>query len=136
MPIMPVPDDRFADEALWQEFAGYSRAARRGRRIAVSGTTSSAADGSVLHPGDSYRQTVEAIGKGLRAVEAMGGTVADVLRTRIYLAPGASWEDAARAHREAFGEVRPANTVVHVAGLVGDGLLVEVELDAELEDAS
>ena len=136
MPIMPVPDDRFTDEALWQDLAGYSRAARRGRRIAVSGTTSSAPDGSVLHPGDSYRQAVEAIAKGIRAVEALGGTAADVLRTRIYLAPDASWEAAARAHREAFGEVRPANTIVHVAALVGDGLLVEVELDAELEGAS
>jgi enamine deaminase RidA (YjgF/YER057c/UK114 family) len=133
---MPLPDDRFADEAVWQETAGYSRAARRGRRIAVSGTTSSGPDGSVRHPGDCYRQTTEAIATALRAVEALGGTAADVLHTRVYLAPGASWEDAARAHREAFGEVRPANTTVHVAALVGDGLLVEVELDAEVEAAS
>lgn len=128
-----VPGDRYADEAVWQESAGYSRAARRGRRIAVSGTTSSGPDGSVLHPGDCHRQTTEAIAKGLRAVEALGGSVADVLRTRVYLAPGASWEDAARAHGEAFGEVRPANTMLHVAALIGDGLLVEVELEAELE---
>ena len=50
----------------------------------------------------------------------------------MYLAPGAAWQDAARAHREAFDAVRPANTMLHVAGLVGEGLLVEVELDAEL----
>jgi enamine deaminase RidA (YjgF/YER057c/UK114 family) len=130
---MPLPDDRFADEAVWQETAGYSRAARRGRRIAVSGTTSSGPDGSVRHPGDCYRQATEAIATALRAVEALGGTAADVLHTRVYLAPGASWEDAARAHREAFGEVRPANTMLHVAALIGDGFLVEVELDAELE---
>jgi enamine deaminase RidA (YjgF/YER057c/UK114 family) len=132
----PVHDaasgDRYADEARWQETAGYARAARRGRRIAVSGTTSSGPDGGVLHPGDTYRQTVEALGTGLRAVEALGGTAADVLRTRIYLVPGASWEDAARAHREAFGAVRPANTMLYVSALIGDGLLVEVELDAEL----
>jgi enamine deaminase RidA (YjgF/YER057c/UK114 family) len=132
---MPLPSDRFADEALWQDTAGYSRAARRGRRIAVSGTTSSGPDGSVLHPGDCYRQTVEAIATGIRAIEALGGTAADVLRTRVYLVPGASWEDAARAHREAFGEVRPANTMLYVSALVGDGFLVEVELDAELEAA-
>jgi enamine deaminase RidA (YjgF/YER057c/UK114 family) len=86
----------------------------------------------VLHPGDTYRQTVEAIAKGLRAVEALGGTVADILRTRVYLAPGASWSDAAWAHREAFDAVRPANTMLFVAALIGEGLLVEVELDAEL----
>ena len=127
-----VSGDRYADEALWQDTAGYARAARRGSRIAVSGTTSSGPDGAVLHPGDTYRQAAEAFGKGLRAVEALGGRAADVLRTRVYLAPGASWEDAARAHREAFDAVRPANTMLFVAGLVGDGLLVEVELDAEL----
>ena len=136
MPIMPLTDDRFADESHWQEKAGYSRAARRGRRIAVSGTTSSAPDGSVHHPGDCYRQTLEAIGNGIRAVEALGGTADDVLRTRVYLVPGASWEDAARAHREAFGDIRPANTMLYVAALVGDDLLVEVELDAELGAAS
>ena len=124
--------DRYLDEALWQDKAGYARGARRGTRIAVSGTTSSGADGGPLHPGDSYRQTLEALAKGIRAVEALGGTVADVLRTRIYLTPEASWEDAARAHREVFDAVRPANTMVFVAALVGDGLLVEVELDAEL----
>lgn len=131
-----VSGDRYVDEALWQDTAGYARAARRGGRILVSGTTSSGPDGDPLHPGDSYRQTVEAIGRGLRAVEALGGSVADVVRTRIYLAPGASWEDAARAHREAFDAVRPANTMLYVAALIGDGLLVEVELDAELGSGS
>ena len=124
--------DRYVDEAVWQEIAGYARAARRGSRIAVSGTTSSGPDGGVLHPGDTYRQTAEAIAKGLRAVEALGGTAADVLRTRVYLGPGASWEDAAGAHREAFDAIRPANTMLFVAALIGEGLLVEVELDAEL----
>jgi enamine deaminase RidA (YjgF/YER057c/UK114 family) len=131
-----VSGDRFTDEAVWQDTAGYSRAARRGGRILVSGTTSSAPDGAALHPGDAYRQTAEAIAAGLRAVEALGGSAADVLRTRIYLAPGASWEDAARAHRAAFDAVRPANTMLYVAGLIGDGLLVEVELDAELGSGS
>jgi enamine deaminase RidA (YjgF/YER057c/UK114 family) len=131
-----VSGDRYADEAVEQDLAGYSRAARRGGRILVSGTTSSGPDGAVLHPGDTYRQTAEAIGKGIRAVEALGGTAADVLRTRVYLAQGASWEDAARAHREAFDAVRPANTMLYVGALIGDGLLVEVEVDAELGSGS
>ena len=128
--------NRYVDEALWQDKAGYARGARQGTRIAVSGTTSSGPDGAVLHPGDTYRQTTEAIAKGLRAVEALGGTAAHVLRTRVYLAPGAAWEDAARAHREAFDAVRPANTMLYVSALIGDGLLVELELDAELGSAS
>jgi len=136
VPIMPLPEDRYADEAVWQDTAGYARGARRGSRIAVSGTTASGPDGAALHPGDTFGQAAEAIARGLRAVEALGGTATDVLRTRVFLAPGASWEDAARAHREAFHAVRPANTMLYVSALIGDGLLVEVELDAELGSGS
>lgn len=129
---MHESSERYADEAQWQDAAGYARAARRGTRIVTSGTTASGPDGGVLHPGDTHGQTAEAIARALRGVEALGGSAADVLRTRLYLAPDAAWEDAARAHREAFDAVRPANTTLFVAGLVGEGLLVEVELDAEL----
>lgn len=121
---------RFTDDATWQAKAGYSRAVRRGDLIAVSGTTASAPDGHVLHPGDTQAQTADAIARGLAAVQALGGTVADVVRTRVYLAPEADWQGAAEAHRQAFEAVAPANTMLYVAGMIGDGLLVEVELEA------
>jgi enamine deaminase RidA (YjgF/YER057c/UK114 family) len=112
--------------------AGYSRAVRRGSRIAVSGTTATAADGSVLHPGDTYLQTLAALEKALAAVEALGGRPEDVIRTRVYLAPEADWTAASRAHAELLGAVAPANTMLHVAALIGGGYLVEVEIDAEV----
>lgn len=112
--------------------AGYSRAVRRGSRIAVSGTTATGAGGGALHPGDTYQQTVAALDKALRAVEALGGRTEHVIRTRVYLVPGADWEAASRAHAELLGAVAPANTMLYVAGLIGDGHLVEVEVDAEL----
>lgn len=124
--------DRYTDESQWQDLAGYCRAVRSGRRIAVSGTTASAPDGAALFPGDTYRQTIDALTRGARAVEALGGSVTDVVRSRIFLVPAASWRDAARAHREVFADVRPANSMLYVAGLIGDGLLVEAELDAEV----
>jgi enamine deaminase RidA (YjgF/YER057c/UK114 family) len=126
---------RYADDAVWQEEAGYSRAIRSGTHIAVSGTTASEPDGSVVHPGDTYGQTVDALRRCLGAVEALGGHHHDVVRSRVYLVPEASWRDAARAHREYFGAAPPANTMLYVAGLVGDGLLVEVELDAVVTDS-
>lgn len=126
----------FRDDGGWQEVAGYSRAARAGRRIAVSGTTASAPDGSALHPGDTYGQTLAALRRSADAVEALGGSLADVVRSRVYLVPDADWQEAARAHREVLGDVAPANTMLHVAGLIGEGLLVEVELEAEVDDAS
>jgi enamine deaminase RidA (YjgF/YER057c/UK114 family) len=130
---------RFTDEAHWQEAAGYSRAVRSGSRISVSGTTASAPDGSASTgvPGsdrsaDTYRQTLDALRRGVHAVQQLGGDVRDVVRTRVYLVPGTDWQAAARAHREVFDAVRPANTMLYVHSLVGEDLLVEVEIDAEL----
>jgi len=68
-----------------------------------------------------------------RALDALDASLADVVRTVVYLAPGASWQDAALAHREALGAVRPANTMLYVAGLIGDGFLVEIEATAVVD---
>jgi enamine deaminase RidA (YjgF/YER057c/UK114 family) len=125
---------RRRDGTGWEEQAGYSRAVRRLGHIAVSGTTANGPDGGALHPGDTYRQTLLALERGLAASRALGGGLADVVRTRIYLAPGASWEDAGRAHAEVLGSVAPANTMLYVAGLIGDGYMVEVELEALVPD--
>jgi len=122
---------RHRDGAGWEERAGYSRAVRRFGRIAVSGTTATAENGAALHPGDTYRQALVSLERAIAAMEALGGVLEDVVRTRIYLVPGADWEGAARAHAEVMGSVAPANTMLYVAGLVGEGFLVEVELEAE-----
>jgi enamine deaminase RidA (YjgF/YER057c/UK114 family) len=116
-----------------EAMAGYSRAVRRAGHIAVSGTTATGPGGAALHPGDTYLQARTAIEKALAAVAGLGGTVDDVVRTRVYLAPDADWTAAARAHAELLGEVAPANTMLHVAGLIGEGFLVEVEVYAELD---
>ena len=120
---------RYRDGRGWEEKAGYSRAVRRGSRIFVSGTT--AADASA----DSYGQTRQALDQALAAVEELGGSKADVVRTRLMLAPDADWLAVARAHVQLLGDVAPANTMLYVAGLIGDGYLVEVELEAEVEDS-
>ena len=122
---------RYRDGGGWEEKAGYSRVVRRFGHIAVSGTTANGPDGAALHPGDTYRQTLAALERAINAVRALGGDLGDVVRTRVYLAPGASWEDASRAHAEVLGSVAPANTTLYVANLIGDGFLVEVELEAE-----
>lgn len=116
----------------WEDLAGYARAVRRGRRIEVSGTTAHDQDGNPLHPGDVGAQTEAALRHSLEAIEALGGTADDVVRTRVLLVPGTDWKQATAAHARVFGAVRPANTLVYVHALVGDGLLVEVEVEAEL----
>ena len=118
---------RYTDSSGWQEQAGYSRAVRRGQVVAVSGTTATGPDGAALCPGDTLGQTRICLQRVLAAVTALGGQPADVVRTVVYLAPDANWEQAAQAHREALGPVAPASTMVHVAELIGDGFCVEVE---------
>jgi enamine deaminase RidA (YjgF/YER057c/UK114 family) len=117
-----------SDDTMFERRASYSRAVRAGDHVAVSGTAPMGPDG-VLHPGDTYRQTVVAIEKALAAAAALGAAPADVIRTRMLLAPAAAWEDALRAHGEAFAGISPANTTYVVAGFIPD-VLVEIELDA------
>ena len=118
---------RYTDSSGWQEEAGYSRAVRRGPFVAVSGTTATGPDGAALCPGDTLGQTRICLQRVLAALAALGGRPADVVRTVVYLAPDANWEQAAQAHREALGPVAPASTMLHVAELIGDGFCVEVE---------
>jgi enamine deaminase RidA (YjgF/YER057c/UK114 family) len=113
------------------EAAAYSRAVRDGRHIAVS-ATAPLEGGRLLHPGDSYLQTRESISRALAAAAELGARADDVLRTRMLLAPGCDWREAARAHAEAFAGIEPANTTYYVGALIPEGALVEVELDAVL----
>jgi enamine deaminase RidA (YjgF/YER057c/UK114 family) len=120
---MPERFDRTRDGLGWETEAGYSRAARRGNRIAVSGTTATGPDGAARHPGDTY---------AIEAVKALGGRTDDIIRSRLYLAPAADWSEAGRAHKDVLGQVAPANTTLYVGSLIGEDFLVEAELEAEL----
>ena len=124
---------RLTDDFGWQEEAGYSRAVRRGNVVMVSGTTATGPDGAALHPGDTGAQARLCLNRIEQALTALGASWPDVVRTVVYLAPGASWQQAAHAHRDVLGAVRPANTMLQVAGLIGDGFLVEIEAQAVVE---
>jgi enamine deaminase RidA (YjgF/YER057c/UK114 family) len=119
---------RVSDGVEWEPLVGYSRAVRAGELICVSGTTASPADGALA--GDMYAQTVEVLRRIESALERAGATMADVVRTRMYVTDISRWEDVARAHREQFGHVRPATTMVEVSRLIDPSLLIEIEADA------
>ena len=116
----------------WESLAGYSRAVRVGSRILVSGTTATHGEGTVVCPGDAEAQTVYVLDKIGAAIEALAGDMDDVVRTRIYVRDAARAEAVSRVHGRFFGAVRPANTLVQVGGLVGDGYEVEIEAEAEV----
>jgi aryl-alcohol dehydrogenase-like predicted oxidoreductase/enamine deaminase RidA (YjgF/YER057c/UK114 family) len=129
-PVALGPDgrSRASSGTVWEELAGFSRAVRQGDRILVSGTT--ATHGDRLIGGTSAEsQTHFCIDKIEGAVQSLGGTLDDVVRTRIYVADPALADEVSRAHGARFGRVRPANTLVQ-AGLIGDGYLVEMEAEA------
>ena len=118
----------------WEERVGYSRAVRVGAHVMVAGTTAVAADGRVAGPGDAYAQTrrcIEVIGA---ALEAAGARLDDVVRTRLYVTDIERWPEIARAHAEAFGDIRPAATMVEVRRLIDPEMLVEIEVDAIVAD--
>jgi enamine deaminase RidA (YjgF/YER057c/UK114 family) len=101
----------------------------------VSGTTATDEKGEVVGLDDPYAQTVYIIQKIERALKEAGATLNDVVRTRIYVTDASRWEPVARAHGEFFKDIRPANTLVEVSALIGEGYLVEMEADALLQTA-
>ena len=117
----------------WEAVAGYSRAVRVGDQVFVSGTTAHDAQGQLHGGDDAYAQAVYILNKINAALEQAGATLQDVVRTRIYVVRLDDWRAVARAHGEVFGTIRPANTLVQVAGLVDGGPLVEIEADAVIQ---
>jgi aryl-alcohol dehydrogenase-like predicted oxidoreductase/enamine deaminase RidA (YjgF/YER057c/UK114 family) len=116
--------------SVWEPIAGYSRAVRAGDRILVSGTTATHGSGQLIGRNDASVQTTYVLDKISASIKALGGRLEDVVRTRIYLADANDWEAVSKVHGSYFGQIRPANTMLQVAKLIGDGYLVEIEAEA------
>lgn len=121
--------ERRSSGGPWEDAVGYSRVVRAGELAWVAGCTAMV-DGVLVGEGDPYRQTVAAFEVAERALESVGLSLADAVRTRMYVVDSASADEVGRAHSELFDLIRPASTMVVVAGLIEPRLLVEIEVDA------
>lgn len=116
--------------APWEERVGYCRAVRAGDHIYVTGTASVGADGGVHAPDDGYEQARRCFEIIAEALAALGASMSNVVRTRMYVTDIEQWEAFGRAHAEVFGGHPPATTMVEVSRLIDPAMLIEIEADA------
>lgn len=119
-----------ASNSPWEPLRGYSRAVRIGNQLWMSGTTAVNANGEVVGVNDAYLQTKFIIDRARQILQSEGFSLNDVVRTRLSITQMSSWDAYARAHREAFEQIRPASSIIQVTKLVDPRLLVEMEFDA------
>jgi len=123
----------YSSGAEWEDIAGYSRAVRVGNTIEVAGTTAMR-DGIVIGKGDIYLQTKTILSIIKEAIEGLGGTIDQTVRTRMFVTDINQWESVAKAHGEVFGKIKPASTMVEIAGLIDPEMLIEIEATVIVSD--
>ena len=114
----------------WEPIVGYSRAVRVGAQVFVSGTTATAADGTIVGDGDAYAQAQQCLANISFALARLGARMEDVVRTRLFVTDIDRWQEIARAHGEVFGAIRPACSMLEVKRLIDPRMLLEIEADA------
>ncbi|MFC6011847.1 RidA family protein [Nocardia lasii] len=118
----------------FEDVVGYSRAVRVGNQVVVSGTTASITGGGAVGGDDIGAQTAEVLDRIATALEQAGASLADVVRTRMFVTDIARWPEVAAAHAAVFGAIRPAASMYEVTALIAPELLIEIEADAIIAD--
>lgn len=124
----------FSTGAKWEDIVGYSRAVQVGNQLEVTGTVAVNEDGVLIGQDNVYEQTRFIIQKIEKVMKEAGFALKDVTRTRIFVTDISRWEEVGRAHREFFGTIKPATTLVEVKALIAPEYLVEIEASAIKSD--
>ena len=123
---------RSTNNTKWENFVGYCRAVRHGSTIEVSGTVAIDEEGKAVGVNDAFEQTAYIIKKAEKAIRSLGGSLEDVIRTRMYTTDITKWEEIGRAHGQFFRDIKPASTMVEVSALIMPENLVEIEFTAQI----
>ncbi|MBK6318235.1 MAG: RidA family protein [Dehalococcoidia bacterium] len=118
----------------WEDVVGYSRAVRVGDSVFVAGTTSAEPDGAIFGGDDGYLQAKRCFEIIERALHQAGAGMRHVVRTRMFVTDIRRWEEFSKAHGEVFRDIKPAATMVQVSALMAPGMLIEIEVDAVVDD--
>ena len=124
----------YSSGAKWEAIVGYSRAVKVGNTIEVTGTVAVDEQGQLVGGDSAYEQTRFVLAKIAKVLENAGASMADVVRTRIFVTDISRWEEYGRAHGEFFNEIRPCTTMVEVSRLIAPEYLVEIEATAVVDD--
>ncbi len=133
---MDAPRINISSASPYEDVIGFSRAVRIGPHVHVSGTTAMGDDGELVGVHDVQEQAVQVLRNIELALAQAGATMADVVRTRIYLRDINHWQRVAEAHSEAFGKIRPASTLIEVSRFVDPRMLIEIDADAYVAGAA
>ena len=123
---------KYSSGTKWEQVVGYSRAVKVGERIYVTGTTATNENGEIIGAGDAYAQAAQAIRNIEQALKALGASLENVVRTRMFVTDISRWEEYGRAHGEFFALIKPCATMIEVSKLVDPEMLIEIEVEAEM----
>ena len=120
--------------AKWEDIVGYSRAVKVNNQVFVTGTVAVDADNNLVGGDSAYLQTQFILQKIEQVLQQCGASLNDVVRTRLFVTDISRWEEYGKAHGEVFGTIRPCTTMVEVSKLIAPEYLIEIEVDAVMED--